>query len=40
MKDIGNVLNGSKNAGYKLTAPGLKEGASLVKRIADVGAAS
>ena len=40
MKDIGSVLNGSKNAGYKLTAPGLKEGASLVKRIAGVGAAS
>jgi hypothetical protein len=37
MKEIGNVLNGSKAAGYKLTAPGLKEGASLVKKIAGTG---
>ncbi len=31
MKDKGNVLGGSKAAGWTLTAPGLKAGAELVK---------
>jgi len=34
MKEIGSVLNGSKGTGYKLTAPGQREGALLIKKIA------
>ena len=39
MRDVGNILNGSKGSGYKLTAPGLKEAAALVKKITSDGAA-
>jgi|ERR1700739_3025192 len=31
MDEIGNQLTGSKDKGWKLTAPGLKHGASLIK---------
>ncbi|MFO0994906.1 MAG: hypothetical protein U1E67_23585 [Hyphomicrobiales bacterium] len=33
MKDKGNSLTGSKDAGWSLTAPGLKQGAILVKQL-------
>lgn len=33
MKDKGNILTGSKQKGWKLTAPGLKHGADLVKEL-------
>lgn len=33
MKDRGNILSGSKSTGWKLTAPGLKHGADLVKQL-------
>ena len=33
MSDKGNVLAGSKGSGWKLTAPGLKHGAELVKQL-------
>ena len=35
MGDKGNVLTGSKSSGWKLTAPGLKRGAELVKQLTD-----
>lgn len=34
MKGKGTVLTGSKDKGWKLTAPGLKRGAELIKEIA------
>lgn len=34
MANIGNLMNGSKSVGYKLTAPGQREAANLVKKIA------
>ena len=34
MKGKGNVLGGSKDAGWTLTGPGLKAGAELVKKLA------
>ncbi len=37
MADKGNVLTGSKGAGWKLTAPGLKHGAELVKQLTSGG---
>ena len=37
MKDKGNVLTGSKAGGWKLTAPGLKHGADLVKELTKEG---
>lgn len=33
MGDIGNLVTGSKKTGWKLTAPGLKRGAELVKQL-------
>lgn len=33
IKDKGNKIAGSKNKGWKLTAPGLKNGAELIKEI-------
>jgi hypothetical protein len=33
MKDRGNIVTGSKQKGWKLTAPGLKHGADLVKEL-------
>lgn len=33
MSDKGNVLTGSKSTGWKLTAPGLTQGAALVKEL-------
>jgi hypothetical protein len=33
MKKPGNILSGSKESGWALTAPGLKAGAELVKRL-------
>lgn len=33
MADKGNMLTGSKKTGWKLTAPGLKHGAELVKQL-------
>ncbi len=33
MGDKGNVLTGSKKAGWKLTAPGLKHGVGLIKQV-------
>ncbi len=35
LKKPGNVLSGSKNAGWTLTGPGLKSGADLVKDISE-----
>jgi hypothetical protein len=32
MGDKGNLLTGSKKLGWKLTAPGLKHGANLIKQ--------
>lgn len=37
MSDKGNVLTGSKSSGWKLTAPGLKLGAELVKELTKEG---
>ncbi len=37
MSDKGNVLTGSKGSGWKLTAPGLKHGAELVKQLTNEG---
>jgi hypothetical protein len=37
MEHIGNLMNGSKANGYKLTAPGQREAATLVKKIAAGG---
>jgi hypothetical protein len=34
LKTKGNVLSGSKGSGWRLTAPGMKKGADLVKEIA------
>jgi hypothetical protein len=33
MKDKGNKIAGSKDAGWKLTAPGLVHGATLIKEV-------
>lgn len=33
MKKVGNLLSGSKKTGWRLTAPGLKRGADLVKQL-------
>lgn len=35
LKGKGNLFNGSKDAGWALTAPGLKHAADLVKRLAE-----
>jgi hypothetical protein len=37
MNDKGNVLTGSKATGWKLTSPGLKHGADLVKELTKEG---
>ncbi len=37
MKDKGNLLTGSKGGGWRLTAPGLKHGAALVKELTKEG---
>lgn len=34
MDEVGNLLVGSKEKGWKLTAPGLKHGANLVRQLA------
>jgi hypothetical protein len=33
MRAIGNNLAGSKDKGWKLTAPGMKKGADLIKEM-------
>ena len=33
LKDVGNSLTGSKDKGWKLTAPGMKKGADLIKEM-------
>ena len=35
LKDIGNLITGSKNGGWKATTPGLKKGAEYVKEMAN-----
>jgi hypothetical protein len=37
MRDKGNVIAGSKKKGWKLTAPGLKHGAELVRELTKEG---
>jgi hypothetical protein len=37
MSDKGNVITGSKGSGWKLTAPGLRRGADLVKELTKEG---
>jgi hypothetical protein len=37
MDEVGNLLVGSKDKGWKLTAPGLRHGANLVKQLATGG---
>lgn len=37
LKDRGNWFTGTKDAGWKLTAPGMKHGASLIKGLAAAG---
>jgi hypothetical protein len=35
LKDLGNLVTGSKNGGWKVTTPGLKKGAEYVKEMAN-----
>ncbi len=37
MKAVGNIWSGNKADGFKLTAPGLREGAELIKKISNSG---